>query len=130
MKVTQSCLTLCNPMDCPWNSPGKNTGVGSLFLLQGMFSIQGSKPGLSHCRQILYQLSHRGNPRTLEWVAYLFSRGSSWPRNQTRVVHIAGGFFTNWAIREGFPTLKFPNNYPLLCDIWEEGLGVYHASLL
>ena len=77
MKVAQSCLTLCNPMDCPWNSPGQNTGVGSLSLLQGMFLTQGSNPGLSHCRQILYQLSHKGSVRTLEWVAYLFSRGYS-----------------------------------------------------
>ena len=38
----------------PWNSPGQNTGVGSLSLLQGIFPIQGSNPGLLHCRQILY----------------------------------------------------------------------------
>ena len=43
----QSCLTLCNPMDlsqldsCPWNFPGKNTGVGCHFLLQGIFMTQG-----------------------------------------------------------------------------------------
>ena len=55
----------------PWNSPGQN-GVGSLSLLQGLFSSQGSNPGLPHCRQILYQLSHEGNPRILEWVAYSF----------------------------------------------------------
>ena len=47
---------------CPWNSPGKNTGVGSNCLLQGTFLIQGSNPGLLHCRQILYQLSHQGSP--------------------------------------------------------------------
>ena len=41
----------------PWNSPGQNTEVGSLSLLQGMFPTQGSNPGLSHCRQILYQSS-------------------------------------------------------------------------
>ena len=41
----------------PWNSPGQNTGVGSLFLLQGIFPTQGSNPGLPHCRWILYQLS-------------------------------------------------------------------------
>ena len=41
-------------------------------------------PGLLHCRQILYQLSHKGSPRILEWVHYPFSSGSSWPRNQTR----------------------------------------------
>ena len=46
----------------PWNSPGKNTGVGSLSLLQGIFPTQGSNPGLPHCRQILYQLSHKGSP--------------------------------------------------------------------
>ena len=38
----------------PWNSPGQNTGVGSLSLLQGVFPTQGSNPGLPHCRQILY----------------------------------------------------------------------------
>ena len=78
----------------PWNSPGQNTGVGSLSLLQGIFPTQGSNPGLPHCRQMLYQLSHKGNPRTLERVAYLFSRGSSLPRNLTRVSCIAGRFFT------------------------------------
>ena len=65
----------------PWNSPGQNTGV-------------------AHCRQILYHLSHKGNPRILEWVAYPFSRGSFQPRNRTEVSCIAGSFLTNWAIRE------------------------------
>ena len=46
----------------PWNSTGQNTGVGSLFLLQGIFPTQGSNPSLLHCRQILYQVSHRGSP--------------------------------------------------------------------
>ena len=45
----------------PWNSPGQNTGVDSLSLLQGIFRTQGSNPGLLHCRQILYQLSHKGS---------------------------------------------------------------------
>ena len=56
----------------PWNSPGQNTGVGSLFLLQGIFPTQGSNSGLLHCRQILYQLSHKGSSRILKWVAYPF----------------------------------------------------------
>ena len=61
VKVTKLCLTLWDPMDCsPWNSPGQNTGVGSLSLLQG----------------------------------------SSQPRDQTQVSHIAGRFFTSWATRE------------------------------
>ena len=42
-----------------WNSPGQNTGVDSLSLLQGIFPTQGSNPGLPHCRSILDQLSHR-----------------------------------------------------------------------
>ena len=65
----------------PWNSPDQNTEVGSLSLLQGICPTQGSNPGLPQCRQILYQLSHKGNPRILEWVAYLVSRGSFRPRN-------------------------------------------------
>ena len=52
MLVSQSCLTFCDPMDCvahqsalsPWNSPGKNTGVGCIVLLQGIFLSQGLKP--------------------------------------------------------------------------------------
>ena len=56
----------------PWNSPGQNTGVGSLSLLQGIFPTQGSNSSLLHCRRIVYQLSHKGSPRILEWVAYPF----------------------------------------------------------
>ena len=79
----------------PWNSPGQNTGASSFSLLQGIFPSQGLNPGLVHCRQILYQLSHKASTRILEWVAYPFSSGSSPPRNQTGVSCIAGGFFTN-----------------------------------
>ena len=82
VKVSQSCPTLCNPVD--------NTALGILqarilegvaSCLQGIFPTQTSNPGLPHCRRILYQLSHKGNPRILEWVAYLISRGSSHPRS-------------------------------------------------
>ena len=44
------------------NSLGQNTGVGSLYLLRGIFPTQGPNPGLPHCRGILYQLSHKGRP--------------------------------------------------------------------
>ena len=84
----------------PWNSSGQNTGVGSLSLLQGIFPTQELNLGLPHCRRILYQLSLKGSPRILECVAYPFSRGSSWPRNQTGVSCTAGRFFTSWATRE------------------------------
>ena len=46
----------------PWNSPGQDTGVGSLSLLQGIFPTQGLNPGLLHCWQILSQMSHKGIP--------------------------------------------------------------------
>ena len=69
VKVTQSCLTLCDPMDC--SLPG--------FSLHGILQA-----------------------KILEWGAVPFSRGSSQPRNQTRVSCIAGAFFTNWAIREDY----------------------------
>ena len=59
VKVAQSCPTLCDPMDCPWNSLGQHTGVGSLSLLQGIILTQESNSGLLHCRRILYQLSYR-----------------------------------------------------------------------
>ena len=78
----------------------KNTGVDSLSLLHWLFPTQESNWGLLHCRWILYQLSHKGSPRILEWVAYPFSIGFSWPRNRTRVSCIVGGCFTNWATRE------------------------------
>ena len=84
----------------PWNSPGQNTGVGSHSLPQGIFPAQGSNPGLLHWRQILYQLSHQGSPKILEWVAYPFSSGSSLPRSWTGVSCIAGRFFTSWATKE------------------------------
>ena len=73
--VAQLCPTLCDPMDC--SPPGS--------------SIRGDSLG---------HLSHKRSPRILEWVTYPFSRGSSWPRNQTRVSCIAGGFFTSWDTRE------------------------------
>ena len=69
--VTQSCLTLCDPMDysppgSSVNSPGENTGVGCHALLQGIFPTQGSNPGLWDCRQIHYQLSQQEVPMRRE----------------------------------------------------------------
>ena len=105
--VTQSCPSLCNPMDCsPLASsvhgdfPGKGTRGGCYAVFQGLFPTQGLNPGLHHCRWIIYQLSHQGSPRILEWIAFPFSSRYSQPRNRTRVSCIAGGFFTSWATRE------------------------------
>ena len=96
LKVTQSCLTLGDPMDYTV----QNTGVGSLSLLQRIFPTQGLNPDLPHCTQILYQLSHKRSSTILEWVDYPFSSVSSWPRSRTGVSCIVGEFFTKWAIRE------------------------------
>ena len=105
--VAQLCPTPCDPMNCSppdsfvhGDSPGKNIGVGCHALLQGIFPTQGLNPGLLHCRWI-HHLSHQGRPRILKCVVYPFSRGSSQPRNWTRVSCIVGGFFTSWATREG-----------------------------
>ena len=80
----------------PWHSPGQNTG---LSLLQGIFPTQRSNPDLPQWKWILYQLSHQGTPRILEWVAYIFSMGTSQTENWAGFC-TAGGFFTSWAIRE------------------------------
>ena len=64
--VAHLCPALCNPMDCkptrllrPGDFPGKNTGVGCHFLLQGILPTQGLSPSLLHRRQILYHLSYQ-----------------------------------------------------------------------
>ena len=64
---SESCLVISDSprpheLYSPWNSPGQNTGVGSLSLLQGIFPTQGSNTGLPHCRRILYQLGRKRSP--------------------------------------------------------------------
>ena len=55
----------CTRLLWPWDFLGKSTGVGCHFFLQGIFQTQGLNPGLPHCRQTLYHLSHQGSPG--EW---------------------------------------------------------------
>ena len=81
--VSQSCLTLCDPMDCSppgssihGDSPDKNTGVGCHGLLQGTFPTQRLNPGLPHCRQILYQLSYQGSPACILLLSFLWLQDS------------------------------------------------------
>ena len=100
--VTQWCLTLCNPIIVASQAP-LSMGFYRQEYWSGLpcpspeiFPTQGSNPGLPHCGQILYHLSHHRSPRLLEWVPYPFSRGSSQSRNRTRVSWIAGRFFTRW----------------------------------
>ena len=97
----------------------------------------GIKPNL-HCRQILYRLSHQESPSKLEWVAYPFTRESSWPWSQTQVSCIASGFFTIWATREAKVVLVVKNlpanagdvgSIPGLEDPLEEGKAT-HSNIL
>jgi len=102
----------------PRNSPGQNTGVGSLSLLQEIFPTQGSNPGLPHFRQILYQLSQKESPKNTDLGNLSLLYRSSQPRNWTGISCIADGFFTNWATRESFLGWKTEEDH-LLCLIWK-----------
>ena len=62
---------------CPWDSSGKNTGVGCHPLLQEIFPTQGLNPGLQHCRQTLYLPSHQGSSLTV-WITT--NCGKFWKR--------------------------------------------------
>ena len=136
-KVTQSCSTLCDPMDySPWNSPGQNTGVGSLSLLQGLFqprdqtqvsSIAGgfftswatrearmyANPCPALCNPIgcsppcspVYGILQA---RILEWATTPFSRGSSWPKDQTCISFVS-------CIGSGCSTTESPGK-PRCCE--------------
>ena len=77
LPFAQLCLTLCDPTDLcrPWDFPGKNTGVGCHFLFQGIFPTQGSNPGLLHCRQTLFGLSHQGSLETLIFPFIMYQYG-------------------------------------------------------
>ena len=75
---SESCSVVSNSLrphglQSLWNSPGQNTGVGSLSLLQGIFATQGLNPGLPHHGQILYQLSHKGSP---DYIGTLYNSGN------------------------------------------------------
>ena len=72
VKAAQSCPTLCDPhgLYSPWNSPGQNTGVSSLSLLQGIFPTQQLNWDCLLCRQILYQLNYERSP--MVWLCNLF----------------------------------------------------------
>ena len=118
----------------------QNTGVSSLSLLQGIFPTQGLNPGLPHYQQILYQLSHKGSPTILEWVAYPFSSQSSRLRNQTRVSYTTGRFFTNWAVKEAYLWLTAEEITiiglyyfltPTMRKIWikKENIGIFLLSV-
>ena len=104
-------LSLSLPAE-PQEKP-KNTEVGSLSLLQGIFSTQGSNPGLSNCRWTLYQLSQKGSPRIMEWVAYPFSSRSSRPRNRIKVLHCRQILYQLRDQESPSQSSQVDNSYPL-----------------
>ena len=112
MKVAQLCPTLYNSMVRPWNSPGKNTGVGCHSLLQGIFLTQRSNPSLLHCRQILYHLSYREFPDHLSEVCSL----SSTPSHSL--------FFYKLPYFHFLTGLKSISNYTIVCL-----LSISHSRL-
>ena len=125
--VSESCSVVFHSLwpdglHSPWHSSGQNTAVGSLSLLQGIFPTQGSIPGLLHCRWIIYHLSHKGNPRIQEWVAYPFSSGSPQPRNLTGVSCLAGGF-TSSATRK-----VTQSNLQIQCNFYQITNGIFHRT--
>ena len=141
VKVAQSCLTLGNPMFYTVHGilQARILEVGSLSLLQGIFPIQGSNPDLPHCRWILYQLSHQGGPRILEWVSYPFSSGSSWTRNGTRVSCSTGRFFTSWPTREVLCLIQIKSHcegdrnngkFSVVWDLFEKFIVIVFLSLI
>ena len=75
VEVAQSCQTLCDPMDYTVHGilQARILEWAAVPSSRGIFPTQESNPGLPHCRWILYQLSHKGSPRILEWVADPFS---------------------------------------------------------
>ena len=92
----------------PWNFPGQNTGVGSLFLLQRIFPTQGSNPGLPHCRQIHYQLSYQGSPQKVKVTqSYLtlcnLGRNSPGQNTGVRCHSLLQGIFPTQGLNPGVP---------------------------
>ena len=89
------------PHSSPWNSPGQKTGVGNWSLLQGIFPTQGWNPGLPHCRWIIYQLSHKGSPRSHWWEPILIG----WCLYKKRKRHLS--YFS-----QGHEAEKPPRQHP------------------
>ena len=104
--VAQSCPILCDPVDCSppgssvhGDSSGKNAGVGGLALLPGIFPTQGWNPGLPHCRQILYQLTHKGR-KSLKSKWNISKTLGMWPPpSDPGLVAIKGVLDGIWDIR-------------------------------
>ena len=132
--VTQSCPTLCDPMNLSppgssvhGDSPGKNTGVGCRALFQGFFPTQESNPDLPHCRRILNHLSHKGSPLScrLEPNSTLSSMFHSHPRTVAFPVYL-NSVGACWCV---LSILKFQDRVlkKYLFNLWIAGLQNFIA---
>ena len=129
----------------PWDSPGKNTGVGCHFLLQGIFPTQGSNPGLSHCGWMLYHLSHQGRSQEknvlilsvrqrpflwLTWFTVIFFLYCI----VSNMLHMNDEkMYTK--MKEKYTCIKFSicfflKNAQWMCLEWEKGLGHSYKEYL
>ena len=123
--MSENCSVMSDPLwphglYSPWNSPGKNTGVGCHFLLQGIFPIQGSNPGLPHCRQILYWLSHQGSFFNFNSVINIFSphRGMQIPNQGLNLgtLHWKFRVLNHWTTRESCLVINFKTGFFFLME--------------
>ena len=109
-----------------WNSPAKNPGVGSHSLLQGIFPIWGSNPGLLsllHCRQILYCLSHQGSPTCSQLslcMVHLYSRFHIHRSNQPQVLLNYNIYF--------WKNLTHVQDHAMFKDPLVQGSTVFHGA--
>ena len=119
VKVAQLCPTFCDPTECSlWNSPGQNTGVGSLSLLQGIFSKPGMEPRCPTSQvDSLPAEPHKGSLSILEWVVYPFPRGSlSYQRS--RSIHIAANGIISLLFMAEYYSIVYMYNLLYLFICW------------
>ena len=132
-EVPQSCPTL-QPHGLwptrllrPWDSPGKSTGVGCHFLLQEIFSTQGSNPGLPHCR--LYHLSHQGSSGTIAWNKQTldgFGVQNSWQEQTTQHTHVIKFPWDHWVTAISTVPFILLWHFPYLRESLCWKIGVYN----
>ena len=123
----------------PWNSPGQDTGVGSLSLLQGLFPTQGSNPGLPHCREILYQLSYQGSPEKVKEAYNLITIKSKKDLKMSKILAIyvsqcqmSVTWLPRLALQRGSPIEPYDylqlGHTPTLQCPWPAGSQTFRAS--
>ena len=113
---------------CPWDSPGKNTGVRCHFLLQGIFPTQESNPGLLHCRQVLYQLSYEGQSPQMVFIM-LSAKFSISPR-VSRLYSPNDRNTANWQFIPGtLPSGLFIHSFIYLYPTWKVQISGHNSRV-